>query len=74
MNLLIFYFIIAAMATPAITSDKFIYIKTLMLPASVFAAKFFDTNKLRFYHHILFVLLLGGIVFFQLLSFGVLRF
>lgn len=74
MNLFIFYFIISALATPAINSDKFIYLKTLMLPASVFAARFFDAKNLRFYHHILFVLLLGGIVFFQLVYFKVIGF
>lgn len=73
MNLFIFYFIIALFATPAVNSDKIVYLKALMMPASVFAARFFDAAKLRFYHHILFALLLAGILFFQLIFFGVFK-
>jgi hypothetical protein len=49
-----------------VTSNSLIYLQMLAMPAAIFTSKVFNRDRLRFYHHILFLLLLAGVVFFNL--------
>lgn len=60
------YFILSALAGPFITGSKLLYIQCAVLPGSIFVSKIFTIEKLRFYHHILFLLLFLGAILFEL--------
>ncbi len=60
------YFILSALAGPFIAGSKLLYIQCAVLPGTIFVSKIFNNEKLRFYHHTLFLVLFLGAILFEL--------
>jgi hypothetical protein len=60
------YFVISAVAGPFISGSKLLYLQLIVLPATIFVSKIFNENRLRYYHHLFFLVLLLGAVAFEL--------
>ena len=67
------YFILSALAGPFITGSKLLYLQCAALPGAIFITKIFSAERLRFYHHILFLILFLGAILFQLDYLGIVR-
>jgi len=60
------YFVISALAGPFISGSKLLYMQLIVLPATIFVSKIFNAEKLKFYHHILYLVLFFGSLAFEL--------
>jgi len=67
------YFIFSALAGPFITGSKLLYLQCAALPGAIFVTKIFSSERLRFYQHILFLILFFGAILFQLDNLGIVR-
>jgi hypothetical protein len=64
-NLIVMYILLILLSAPFIVGGQLSYLRMLILPASVFAARIFDRDKLKYYHQLLFAVLIVGLIFFQ---------
>ena len=69
-NLVVLYLCLVIIATPFILNNQMNYLRALIVPATVFTARIFDRDSLNYFYIALFVILLAGIVFFQMEYFG----
>ena len=64
-NLILIFLLIVILAAPFILNHQMSYLRLLIIPVSVFAARIFDRESLNYFQIGLFCLLIGGIILFQ---------
>ena len=67
------YFALSVLSGPFITGSKLVYLQCAVLPGFIFVSKIFSAEKLRFYHHLLFLLFFFGAILFQLDYLGIMK-
>lgn len=72
-RLLTLYMALTLLVTPFIMIEKLNYLQLFIVPASVYTARVFDRDNLKFYHQLLFISLLAALVVFQLSYFGIIN-
>jgi hypothetical protein len=60
------YFVLSALAGPFIAGSKVLYLQLIVLPASIFVSKIFNSSRLRIWQHVLFLVLFISLWAFQL--------
>ena len=64
--LMMAYFIALVVINPFVNGSKLVYMQMVAAPAAIFVSRLFGGQKLKFYHHILFLLMFGAALFFEL--------